>query len=140
LHNSQTILPGKIPARITQAMENDSAQTHVNQASDYLNDSQYDLAISECTKAIELDPNLYIAYINRASAYSMKGQYDQVVNDCNMAIQLVPDLPLAYLSRAMAYRSLGRKNEALKDFEKLITLTGSSQLIKIAQKHIEELS
>jgi tetratricopeptide (TPR) repeat protein len=120
--------------------ENDSAQTYVNRANTYLNDGQYDMAISECTKAIQLDPNLYIAYINRASAYSMKGQYALVIKDCNMAVQLEPDLPLAYLSRGMAYRSLGRKTEALNDFEKFIAITNSSQLIEIAKKQIEELS
>jgi len=120
--------------------ENDLAQTYVNRANTYLNDSQYDMAISECTKAIQLDPHLYIAYINRASAHSMKGQYDLVINDCNLAIQLELDLPLAYLSRGIAYRSLGRKTEALNDFEKLITITNSSQLIEIAKKQIGELS
>jgi tetratricopeptide (TPR) repeat protein len=98
------------------------------------------MAISECTKAIQLDPDLYIAYINRASAYSLKGQYDLVVVDCNQAIKLEPTLPLAYLSRGMAYRGLGMKAEALNDFVNLITLTSSSQLIEIARKHIEELS
>ncbi len=120
--------------------ENDLAHTYVNRANTYLNDNQYEKAISECTKAIQLEPHLYIAYINRASAYSMKGQYELVINDCNLAIQLEPDLPLAYLSRGMAYRSLGRKTEALKDFEKFVTLTNSSQLIEIAKKQIEELS
>jgi tetratricopeptide (TPR) repeat protein len=120
--------------------ENDSAQTYVNRANTYLSDGQYDQAISECTRAIQLDPNLYIAYINRASAYSLKGQYDLVISDCSAAIQLEPELPLAYLSRGMGYRSLGRKVEALKDLEKLLTLTSSPQLIEIARKHISQLS
>jgi tetratricopeptide (TPR) repeat protein len=98
------------------------------------------MAISECTKAIQLEPHLYIAYLNRASAYNMKGQYDLGVSDCNMAIQLEPNLPLAYLSRGMAYRGLGKKTQALNDFEKLITLTNSPQLIEIAKKQIGDLS
>jgi tetratricopeptide (TPR) repeat protein len=120
--------------------ENDSAQTCVNRASTYLSDGQYDLAISECTRAIQLDPNLYIAYINRASAYGLKEQYDLVIGDCSAAIQLEPDLPLAYLSRGLAYRSLGRQAAALSDLQKLLTLTSSPQLIEIARKHISQLS
>jgi tetratricopeptide (TPR) repeat protein len=120
--------------------EGDLAQTYVNRASAYLDDGQYDMAISECSKAIQLDPHLYIAYINRAGVYSMKGQYDLVINDCNTAIKLEPNLPLAYLSRGMAYRSLGKKPEALNDFEKFIALANSPQLIEIAKKYIEELS
>jgi tetratricopeptide (TPR) repeat protein len=68
--------------------ENDLAQTYVNRANTCLSDGQYDMAISECTKAIQLEPHLYIAYLNRASAYNMKGQYDLGISDCNMAIQL----------------------------------------------------
>ncbi len=30
----------------------------------------------ECSKAIELDPNLVMAYVNRAATYNSKGQYD----------------------------------------------------------------
>jgi tetratricopeptide (TPR) repeat protein len=120
--------------------ENDSAQICVNRASTYLSDGQYDLAISECTRAIQLDPSLYIAYINRASAYGLKGQYELVISDCSAAIQLEPELPLAYLSRGMAYRSLDKRAEALKDLEKLIALTSSPQLIEIARKHIGQLS
>jgi Tfp pilus assembly protein PilF len=121
-------------------IEDNSAQAHVNRASGYLNEGQYELAIAECTQAIQLDPNLYIAYINRASAYSLKGQHDLVIVDCNLAIQMEPTLPLAYLSRAMAYRSLGRKAEALSNFEKFITLADNSPLIEIVRKQIEELS
>ena len=120
--------------------ENDLAQIYANNANTYLNDGQYDMAITECSKAIEIDPKLYIAYVNKASAYSMKGQYDLVINDCNMAIQLEPNLPLAYLNRGMAYRSLGKKTEALNDFEKCVTFTNSYQLIEIAKKQIGELS
>ena len=51
-------------------MENDadSAITCVNRAISYMGQGDYDLAISEYTRAIQLDSSLYIAYVNRASA------------------------------------------------------------------------
>jgi len=96
--------------------------------------------ILECTKAIQLDPTLYIAYINRAGAYNMKGQYDLVIKDCTEAIRLNPDFPPVYLTRAIAYKNLGDREKALGDFKSLLDISRNPQLMEIAQHQIEELS
>jgi tetratricopeptide (TPR) repeat protein len=67
------------------------------QARDYLvkgysffTQSQWDRAIAEYSRAIELDPKLAAAYNYRGSAYGEKGDYDKAIADFNMAIELDP--------------------------------------------------
>lgn len=54
----------------------------------YFAKDQYDLAIADFTKAIDLDPNLLAAYYNRGVAYFDKGQYDLATTDFTKAKDL----------------------------------------------------
>jgi len=40
-----------------------------------------DQAVTDFTKAIEIDPNYANAYNNRGSIYSDKGRHDQAISD-----------------------------------------------------------
>ena len=42
-----------------------------------------DRAISDCTKAIALNPNYAPAYYSRARAYTRKGDYVRAVDECD---------------------------------------------------------
>ena len=44
-----------------------------SRAADYYNKGQYDKAISDCNKAIRINPKFADAYYNRALAYDRKG-------------------------------------------------------------------
>ena len=59
-----------------------------NRAGAYLNTGQYDRAIADCNKAIELDPNLAEAYANRACAYTFLGMDDLSQTDVEQAVKL----------------------------------------------------
>jgi tetratricopeptide (TPR) repeat protein len=50
---------------------------------------QYDKAIADYTKAIELDSNYADAYCNRGSVYNTLQQYEKAVADYTKAIELV---------------------------------------------------
>jgi len=50
---------------------------------------QYDEAISDFTKAIEIKPNYARAYRMRGEAYFNKGQYDKAIPDLKKAIGLI---------------------------------------------------
>jgi len=61
---------------------------------------RYGKAVTDCTKAIELDPQLAMAYSNRGCAYVGTGRYGLAVTDCTKAIEPDPRLPMAYINRA----------------------------------------
>ena len=71
-----------------------------------LTKSQYDKAISDYTKAIEINPRFAEAYYNRGLAYGKKGQYDKAISDYTKAIEINPRFAEAYNNRGDAY---GRK-------------------------------
>ena len=50
---------------------------------------QYDQAISDYTKAIEINANNAYAYCNRGSVYDDKGLYDKAIADFNKAIEII---------------------------------------------------
>jgi tetratricopeptide (TPR) repeat protein len=52
---------------------------------------EYNRAIADLTKAIELDPELASAYAMRGAAYAMKGEAAKAVSDLKKAIELSDD-------------------------------------------------
>lgn len=69
---------------------------------------QYDEAIADCDKAIELDPKDKDTFISRGMAYAEKGQYDRAITDLDQALKLDPECALATESRA---KIIAKKNE-----------------------------
>ena len=93
------------------------ALTHTNRGTAYLRKGQYDAAIGEYNKALQINPRSAVAYYNRSVAYTSKGQYDKAVTDCSSALQLNPSDANSYYSRGVSYWHLGSKNEAIKDLQ-----------------------
>jgi tetratricopeptide (TPR) repeat protein len=50
--------------------------------------ADWDGAIADASKAIELNPSSAIAYAARAGARGKKGDYDGAIADCNRALKL----------------------------------------------------
>ena len=74
------------------------------------------------TLAIEVDPDLALAYNNRGWAYIELEQYEQAVADCTKAIELDPELALAYSNRGLAYLRLGQYEQTVADCTRAIEL------------------
>ena len=117
----------------------ESAQEHYAQGKALLQSGQWEQAILEFTKAIDLDPDYREAYSERAYAYYQKGEYDKALSDSNKIIELNPEDPFAYFNRGIAYKALGKKAEALADFEKCIELSPNSPYAQSAKQELEEL-
>lgn len=79
-------------------------------------------AISDYTKAIQLEPGYAKVYYYRGYSKTELKQYEDAILDYNMAIQLNPEDAFAYYNRGLAYGDLYRYEEAVKDFDMYIRL------------------
>ena len=61
----------------------------------YIIDHDYDRAIADYTKAIEIDPKFADAYYNRGLAYCYKQDYDRAITDYTKAIEIDPKFAIA---------------------------------------------
>jgi tetratricopeptide (TPR) repeat protein len=92
-----------------------------------LNGGDFDNAIADFNKAIEVDPKFATGYFNRGRAYFAKGNNDGAIADCSKALEIRPAYALAHLNRARAYRNKDNFSEAIEDFEKAIDLDRSNK-------------
>ncbi len=81
---------------------------------------QYDQAISDFNKAIEINPRYEKAYSNRGIVYRLKGQYDQAISDFNKAIEISPTDAQAYNSLAWLFATA--KVPGFRNGEKAVVL------------------
>lgn len=88
----------------------------------YSGKRQYDLAIADFTRAIQLNSDLASTYVDRGMSYTLNGQYDLAIADYNRAIQLKPDNAFAYSNRGLAYTLKGQDDLAIADFNRAIQL------------------
>lgn len=82
----------------------------------------YNQALSDFNKAIEINPQYQNAYNNRGIVYQSIHNYTQAINDFNKVIELNPTHSIAYRNRGVAYNSLGRYTQALNDLNIAIEL------------------
>ena len=96
--------------------------SYSNRGAAYANKKQYDEAISDYSKATELNPEYATAFYNRAIAYANKQSYDNAILDFSKVIGLNPDDSAAYVGRATAYANKKRYDRAISDYTKAIEL------------------
>jgi Flp pilus assembly protein TadD len=83
---------------------------------------QYDLAISDYSKAIDLNPRAEYAYLNRGNLYYGKKQYDLAIADYNKVIELNQDPYEAYLGLGAIYIRKDNYEIAIVNLSKAIDL------------------
>ena len=104
-----------------EAREN-LAVTYNNRGVAYHELKQYERAIEDFSKAIELNPNLADGYYNRGFTYHELKQYERAIEDYNKAIELNPKYAVAYNNRRNAYGEIKEHERAIEDYNKAIEL------------------
>ena len=128
---------------IEQKIKRETA-IHLFKGISHGNKGQLDRAISEYTKALEINPKDAKAYIYRGGAYLGKGQYDQAISEYTKALEINPKDALAYYNRGFVYRDKGQYDEAISDYTKVLEINpkdagaydsrGFTYLVKLGNK------
>lgn len=98
----------------------------------------YDLAVSDYNKAIELNPKDAAIYLNRGRAYSNKKSFDLAALDYDKTIELDPKAAAAYLNRGELYEKRGNVSQAMRDYQKTVELDAGNESAKNNFKRLQD--
>lgn len=107
---------------LLQACGADKSQQAYNRGIDALKKGDYDLAISEFTEVIRLDPKHVDARGYRGLAYGKKKDYDKAINEWTEAIKLSSNSASLYLYRGVANGLKMEYEKAIADYDEAIRL------------------
>jgi len=98
------------------------ARPYNNRGTAYAGKGQYERAILDLTRAINIDPDYAPAYNNRGTAYAGKGQYERAIVDFTEALTIDPSYADAYYNRGNTFSSKGQYDKAISDYEQAIRI------------------
>lgn len=79
-------------------------------------------AVSNYSKSIELDPEEPSTYCNRALVYLKLKDFSKALSDANNALKIKPDYLKAYHRRGKAYQAVNKLDLAIKDFQHILEI------------------
>ena len=101
---------------------------------------QYELALIDYAKAIQLKPDFSLAYRYRGNTYRKIQEYGRALKDYGEAIRLDPADYLAYWGRASVYRVKSENGSALRDYNQAIRLAPKDGVVRFwrAMLHMDD--
>ncbi len=126
----QPLLLGSTTALATAAVVFSTQAAHAQSAEDYVKSGQakfksrdYQGAIADYNKAIEINPQYAPAYVMRASffVYSRRNLQESIA-DYTKAIEINPQYTIAYLMRGITKSILKDYQAAISDYSKVIEI------------------
>jgi TonB family C-terminal domain len=107
-------------------------------AGTYVVKGEYDLAIADYTKSIELNNNDSSTFLNRGLAYFNKKNYDKALLDFNLVIQMNPKESAAFFARGNLYDIVGNPEKAITDLQVAVDLDPANELAKSSLKRLKD--
>jgi tetratricopeptide (TPR) repeat protein len=99
-----------------------SVPHHLNEGRKLLVIGQYDAALCELNKALEISPYLGVAYYERGCVYQALGAIDLALTDFDEALRCDAQIPHAYLHRGRILTERGELDSALADFDQVMII------------------
>lgn len=92
----------------------------------------FDLAVSDCDRAICLADDCAEAYSVRGSAFRHLGETERALSDCNRSVEL-EERPVLYYRRALVLQQRGDYSQALTDLEHALHFEPTNSQFKNAR-------
>lgn len=118
----QEFLPEIIERTLAIKNNTNNAIAYFYRGLAYYNLKNYDQAIKDYSKAIELDSDYAWAYSNRGLVYYDLQNYEQAISDYDKALELNPIYIDAYNNRGNAYLVLRNYSRAISDYTEAIKI------------------
>lgn len=96
--------------------QNKTAADFFDIAFSFEEEKDYERALENYTKAINMDYSYAIAYFNRGNVHKKKGNYGSAISDYSSAIRINSDDKDFYINRGVAYFNNGDFGSAFQDF------------------------
>lgn len=112
------------------------AEIHTVRGEAFYFTGKNDEALSDFTKAVELNPGLAQAYSDRAGIYALKGDGEKALEDYSKAVSLKPDFADAYNYRGALYVNRKEHEKALADFTKTLELVPNHALAALNRGYV----
>ncbi len=96
----------------------------VNRAYIKIEENEFQDALSDMDRALEMQPGHALALSNRGFTHELLGDHDRAHSDLDRAIALDPNCAYAYNNRALVRIRTGHMQEAHADLEKAFALDG----------------
>lgn len=86
----------------------------------YYKTDQIDLAIEDCTYALEMEPGNSSAHLQRGHLFLQQENYEAALSDLQEIEDTPVYLPIIRILRGITYRKLGKYDLSLQDLNKLL--------------------
>ncbi len=109
---------------------------HYAKGNAYLENGEYDSAISEFTKAIALNPKNAASHNQRGAAYKNKGATDLAINDLLKSVELSPRFDVYYTNLAHLYIEKGEYDLALDKYTRAMEINPENPVAYRGRGHV----
>ncbi|CAN5667947.1 hypothetical protein BH20ACI4_BH20ACI4_15260 [soil metagenome] len=96
-------------------------------ADENIGKGEYDLAIVDYNKALELNPKSVPAYFNRGRAFYFKREFASAVDSYSKVVELTPKDSVAFYNRGVSYEKMGDNLKAMEDYRKAVELDENNE-------------
>lgn len=107
-------------------------------ADENIGKGEYDLAIVDYNKALELNPKSVPAYFNRGRAFYFKREFADAVSSYTKVIELTPNDSVVYYNRGVSYEKMGDALKAMEDYQKAVELDENNEPAKENLKKLKD--
>ncbi|MDY7042558.1 MAG: tetratricopeptide repeat protein [Chloroflexota bacterium] len=114
--------------------------SHRHLGNRYADLAEYDRAVQDFSKAIDLDPSYAEAYYNRGVLYWREfSNHYRAIRDLTRAIELNPQWAEAHFNRGLAYKLHGDRGLAIADFQHYLKIGRDAFWLGAAERQLHEL-